>query len=103
MGLRLIKIFVIIGGILVVVGSVVVLAKVYSKLPEVGGTSELENKNLDTQIILPAGATPVSLSPHGSSGVAVLVKFASGGGELLMINKKGELFRRVHLAAKTGN
>jgi hypothetical protein len=103
MGLRLIKIFVIIGGILVVGGSIALLAKVYGKLPETEVAVEVDKENIDTQIILSDGAIPVTVTPHGASGVAVLVKFASGGGELLMINKKGELLRRVHLTSKTAN
>jgi hypothetical protein len=99
MGMRLVKIFVILSGILLVVGSIALLSQISGKLPSFSSSTP-EDEKIETYVAIPVGGTIVTTTPIGSSGVVVTVKLASGGGQLLMVNKKGQLWRRVHLEAK---
>ncbi len=95
MGMRILKIMVIVGGLLVVAGSALLLKQIYGEDP---GTGEKPPKgdSVETSITIPIGAEIISATPVGA-GVAVLVKLPSGGGQLLMVNQKGKLRRRVVL------
>jgi hypothetical protein len=98
MGMRLVKIFVILSGILLVVGSVTLLSQISGHLPSFSSSTP-KDENIETHVTIPVGGIIVTTTPIGSSGVVVTVKLASGGGQLLMVNKKGQLWRRVHLEA----
>ncbi|MBF0380949.1 MAG: hypothetical protein HQL69_08020 [Magnetococcales bacterium] len=99
MGMRFVKIFVIVSGILLVVGTVTLLTQISSHLPSFS-SSNPEDEPIDTHVAIPAGGTIITTTPIGASGVVVTVKLAGGGGQLLMVNKKGQLMRRVHLEEK---
>ncbi|MBF0446950.1 MAG: hypothetical protein HQL67_01995 [Magnetococcales bacterium] len=89
------KIFVILAGVVIVVGSGILFTRLYSKFH--GATEPSSTpKTLETHILLPPSAELSSLAPMGD-GVAVLVKESTGAGQLLLINQAGQLWRRVHL------
>jgi hypothetical protein len=95
MGMRLLKIFVILGGIALVVGTGILFTRMYERF-NAPSKSKTTGKNPETHISLPMEGEIISTSPMGS-GVALLVKLPSGGGELLLVNQNGELWHRVYL------
>jgi hypothetical protein len=97
MGMRLLKAFVIIGGLVLVVGTGVLFTRMYEKF---NAPSEKLSKKAgrERHITIPADGEILSSSPVGE-GVAVLVKRSAGGGQLLFVNRDGQLWRRIHLEA----
>jgi hypothetical protein len=95
MGMRLLKLFVILGGIVLIVGSGILFTRMYEKFH--GPAKEKPGpENRETHIVLPADGKILSSSSMGD-GVALLVALPSGGGQLLLVNQDGRLWRRVHL------
>jgi hypothetical protein len=95
MGMRILKIMVVLGGILVVAGSIIMLTQIYGNSPD-SAKQKSASESLESHIALPAGGEIISSSPIGA-GISLLVKLPSGGGQLLMVNQKGQLWRRVFL------
>lgn len=95
MGMRLVKLFVIVGGIVLVVGSGILFTRLYEKLH---GSSHHDSASSQDGVAIPfpADGKVVSATAMGS-GVALLVSRPSGAAQLLIIKENGWLWRRVHL------
>ncbi|MBF0453760.1 MAG: hypothetical protein HQL72_02955 [Magnetococcales bacterium] len=93
--MRLLKVFVVLMGVTLVVGSGVLFTRIYEK---VNGSSSKPEKmaHQPSSITFPAGGKIVSSSPMGN-GVALLVTLPSGGGQLLLVNQDGALWQRISL------
>lgn len=96
MGMRLLKIFVIFGGLLFMVGSGILVAQIWGKKNRTQTIKIPDSNKLDLHVQMPKNAKLISAQTVGD-GLTILLSLPTGGGQVLMFNQDGQLWRRVHI------
>ncbi|MBF0127100.1 MAG: hypothetical protein HQM02_07800 [Magnetococcales bacterium] len=98
--MRAIKIFVISGALVLLVGLGVLVMRIQGTPIAVAQTGRVDGSGApDESLAIPPGARVTQLVGMDSSGVATLVQLADGGAQLLLFSAHGKLKRRISLTA----